>query len=92
MQTIKTHAFRKNVVWEIMSYVPSPITFRYNYMFSAVVNRSGRMQYYKAAPGKSRERISRTDFCTAYNASIILGIAPLQKSPGTSIFQIQFFI
>lgn len=92
MQTSETLILKKRVFFDNMRYIPSPIIFSCNQVFSAVVNRSGRMQYYKIVPGKSKERVSRTDFCMAFNTSIILGIKPLQTNPGTSIFQMEFYV
>lgn len=92
MQTSETLIHKKRVVLDNMKYIPSPINFSCNQIFSAVVNRSGRMQYYRSVPGKNKERISRTEFCMAYNTSIILGIKPLQTDPGTAIFQMIFYV
>lgn len=74
-----------------MRFVPSPIPLRYNYVYSATANQSGRMQYHKIKPGQSKERISRTEFIDAFNTSNILAVRPLpvKESP---VFQLEFYI
>jgi len=74
-----------------MKYVPSPIPLRYNYIYSAAANKSGRMQYYKVTPNKSRERISRTEFIDVFNKANILAIRPVPL-PDTAVIQMEFYI
>jgi len=74
-----------------MIYVPSPISVNYDFSFQAIVNRSGRMQYYRIEPGKNRERIARSDFIAAYNKSRIVALNPLQDSLGNQVFQLEFY-
>lgn len=71
-------------------YVPSPIPIRYHYVYSAIANKSGRMQYYRSKPGVGRERISRTEFIEAFNTSTILGLRPipLEDAP---VIQLEFY-
>lgn len=72
-----------------MSFVPSPISFEYDAAYTALANKSGRMQYYKELKGKVRERIGRNEFITAFNSLPILAVTPIQsKAP---VFQLQFF-
>ncbi|MEM9858690.1 MAG: hypothetical protein AAF843_15125 [Bacteroidota bacterium] len=60
-------------------------------MYTATANESGRMQYHKVIPGKSKERISRAEFIQAYNTLSIIAVRPVQqiKSP---VFQLEFFV
>ena len=72
-------------------FVPSPISFRYNYLYSATANQSGRMQYHKIKPGQSKERISRTEFIEVFNNATILAMRPIQEST-SPVFQLEFYI
>lgn len=72
-------------------FVPSPIDFQYDILYQAMVNRSGRMQYYRTPRGKNRERISRTEFIHAYNHKEITALTPIQARRGTPSFQIEFY-
>lgn len=83
---------KKATFFDNMHYLPSPINFTCNAIYTAIINRSGRMQYYKTIPGVSRERISRIEFCEVYNSQNILGVKPLQTHLGTSVFQMEFYI
>lgn len=83
---------RKATIFDNMRYIPSPIHFSCNAIYTAMINRSGRMQYYKTIPGMSKDRITRTEFCDAYNLKKIVGIKPLQTNLGTSVFQMEFYI
>lgn len=74
-----------------MKYVPSPIPLRFNYIYSAAANKSGRMQYYKVTPGKSKERISRTEFIEVFNKANILAIRPVPLSD-VPVIQMEFYI
>ena len=74
-----------------MRYIPSPIGLRYDLMYSATANPSGRMQYHKVTPGQSKERISRTEFITAYNTLQILAIRPIQEK-SSPVFQLEFYV
>lgn len=75
-----------------MRYIPSPIPLQFNYIYSATVNASGRMQYHRIKPGYNKVRISRTEFIKAYNDAQILAINPLQQRGQESIFQFEFYI
>ena len=75
-----------------MKYVPSPIPVQYSYMLSATANKSGRMQYHKVKPGRSKDRISRTEFIATYNTANIIAMRPLQNRQNTSVFQFEFYI
>lgn len=75
-----------------MKYVPSPIPIKYDYMYSATANKSGRMQYHKVRPGLSKMRISRTEFIKAYNESPIVALRPIQQRGQDAVFQLEFYI
>ncbi len=75
-----------------MKYIPSPIPIRYNYMYSATSNKSGRMQYHKTKPGVSKIRISRSEFIRAFNDLAILAVNPLQQRGQEMIFQLEFYV
>jgi hypothetical protein len=75
-----------------MKYIPSPVPLQYNYVYSAITNGSGRMQYYRITPGMSKTRISRAEFIRIYNESPILAITPLPLRGQDSLFQFEFYI
>jgi len=75
-----------------MKYVPSPIQVPYKVMYQALVNKSGRMQYYKQETGKNRIRIGRQDFIYAYNQSDIIAMKPLKTNLSNSVFQLEFYV
>lgn len=75
-----------------MRYIPSPIPIRYELVFSATANASGRMQYHKIKPGISKLRISRSEFIKAYNDCPIIAIRPLQQPKQEAIFEFEFYI
>lgn len=75
-----------------MRYIPSPIPLKFDFIYTATANPSGRMQYHRVRPGYSKLRISRTEFIKAYNDSSILAITPLQLQGQDSIFQFEFYV
>ena len=75
-----------------MRYIPSPITIQYDLVYSAIANKSGRMQYHKIKPGHSKVRISRTEFIRAYNSIQMVAVKPIQTQGNQSDFQIEFYI
>lgn len=75
-----------------MRYIPSPIPLRYEFVYSATANKSGRMQYHKIKPGYSKLRISRTEFIKAYNTAQIVAMKPLQTSGNETDFQIELYV
>lgn len=75
-----------------MRYVPSPIAVRFDTVFTATANPSGRMQYHKIKPGQSKLRISRSEFIRAYNDSNILAIRPIQQPRQENIFEFEFYV
>jgi hypothetical protein len=75
-----------------MRYIPSPIPLRYEFVFTATANQSGRMQYHKIKPGHSKQRISRQEFIKAYNDSAIVAINPLQLKGQDGVFQFEFYV
>lgn len=74
-----------------MRYVPSPIKMRYSNVYSATANSSGRMQYHKIIPGKSKVRITRTEFIEAFNTLEILAVRPIQDK-NSPVFQLEFYV
>jgi hypothetical protein len=75
-----------------MKYIPSPISLKYDFMYMATANKSGRMQYHKVRPGISKLRISRTEFIKAYNNSTILALHPVQIRDQEVVFQLEFYV
>jgi len=61
-------------------------------MYSAMANKSGRMQYHKIQPGYSKLRISRTEFIKAYNAAAMIAINPIPVHGNETDFQIEFYV
>ena len=75
-----------------MRYIPSPIPIQFDLVYSAIANKSGRMQYHKIKPGHSKVRISRTEFIKAYNSIQMLAVKPIQLRGNETDFQIEFYI
>lgn len=75
-----------------LKFIPSPVPLRYEYIFTATANKSGRMQYHRIRPGHTRLRISRSDFIRAYNELEILAIRPLQIRENDIAFQLEFYV
>ena len=75
-----------------MKYIPSPIPLKYDYLYSATSNKSGRMQYHCVKPGVSKVRISRSQFIKAYNDSPIIAINPMQLRGQENAFQLEFYV
>jgi hypothetical protein len=75
-----------------MRYIPSPIPLRFEYVYTATANQSGRMQYHRVKPGYSKLRISRQEFIKAYNDAQILAINPLQLKGQDGVFQFEFYV
>ncbi len=75
-----------------MRYVPSPIPVHCEWVYSAVANKSGRMQYHKIKPGKSKVRISRSEFIRIFNDSQIIALRPLQMNGNETDFQLEFYV
>lgn len=70
-------------------YIPSPIGFVYDTVYSALANQSGRMQYYKEEKNEGRIRIARNEFISAYNSLEIIAVKPIQAP--ASVFQLTFY-
>lgn len=75
-----------------MKYIPSPIPIRYEYMYSATANKSGRMQYHKIRPGVSKLRISRSEYIRAYNDMTIIALHPVPIRGQEAVFQLEFYV
>jgi hypothetical protein len=76
----------------MLPFIPSPVDFEYDSVFRAVVNKSGRMQYYKARKGKKQQRISKNEFSSIYNKSRIIAIKPIQDSTDASPIQLEVYV
>jgi hypothetical protein len=76
----------------VMRYIPSPTPIKFEYMYSATANKSGRMQYHKVRPGVSKIRISRTEFIKAFNDLAIIAVNPIQQRGQDIVFQLEFFV
>ena len=76
----------------MLAFIPSPINFEYDSIFRAVINKSGRMQYYKIKKGKKRERISKGEFSDIYNHSNIVAIKPIQNDSNLGPIQMDIFV
>ncbi|HEY5692437.1 MAG TPA: hypothetical protein VIS49_13340 [Cyclobacteriaceae bacterium] len=74
-----------------MKFVPSPIPVQFRVLFSATANKSGRMQYHKVIPGRSKTRIARNEFIEAYNKESIIAVKPIQDARNTGVFQFEFY-
>lgn len=75
-----------------MRYVPSPIPIKFDFVYSATANKSGRMQYHKIRPGVSKLRISRTEFIRIYNESQIVALRPIPERGQENVFQLEFYV
>ncbi len=75
-----------------LSYVPSPIEFDFDIVYSAITNLSGRMQYYKSLKGKSRLRISKNEFARIYNHSKIIAVKPIQEEGENGYIQMDIYV
>ncbi|MFN6089961.1 MAG: hypothetical protein ACK5YS_00665 [bacterium] len=75
-----------------MKYIPSPTPIKYDYMYSATANKSGRMQYHKVRPGVSKLRISRSEFIKAFNDLPLIAFNPIQQRGQDIVFQLEFFV
>ncbi len=82
----------KRIADATMRFVPSPIPIRFDYMYSATVNRSGRMQYHKIRPGLSKLRISRTEFIKVYNDGQMVALRPIPQRGDDAVFQLEFYV
>jgi len=77
---------------QTLNYIPSPIEFDYDFVYSAITNPSGRMQYYKALKGKIRTRISKGEFAKIYNHSKIIAVKPIQEKKKNGIIQMDIYV
>lgn len=74
------------------SFVPSPVKFDFDMIYSAVSNDSGRMQYYKYEKGQKRIRINRKEFTDIYNHGKIIAVRPIQDNTEMGTVQMDIFI
>ncbi len=75
-----------------MRYIPSPIPIKFDCIYSATANPSGRMQYHRIKPGESKLRISRIEFIKAYNDKQIVAMKPLPLAGQDAVFQFEFYV
>lgn len=75
-----------------MRYIPSPIPIKFEMVYTATANPSGRMQYHKIKPGQSKLRISRSEFIRSYNDLPIVAIRPLQLPKQDTVFEFEFYV
>jgi hypothetical protein len=75
-----------------MRYVPSPVPVSCEWVYTAIANKSGRMQYHKIKPGKSKLRISRSEFIRTFNSAPIIAMRPLQVNGNDTDFQMEFYV
>ena len=75
-----------------MRYIPSPIPIQYQFVYSSMANKSGRMQYHKIKPGISKLRISRNEFIKAFNSAHIIAMRPIQITGNDTDFQFEFYV
>ncbi len=71
----------------MLPYIPSPVSFEYDSLFRAVLNPSGRMQYYFVKKNQKQQRITKSEFSKIYNNANIIAIKPIQDA--SNIFPIQ---
>ena len=76
----------------MLHFIPSPIEFEYDSVYRAIVNKSGRMQYYRIDKGRKRERITRSEFSKMYNSSNIIAIRPIQNDSPLLPLQMDIYI
>lgn len=74
------------------TFIPSPVEFEYESIFRAVINKSGRMQYYRIKRGKKRVRINRGQFSDVYNKSEIIAIRPIQNDSSMAPIQMDIYV
>jgi|AVFP01.1.fsa_nt_gi hypothetical protein len=75
----------------MLPFIPSPIEFDYDSLFRAVINKSGRMQYYHVRKGEKQQRISKNKFSEIYNNSNIIAIKPIQDPAGGCPIQFEVY-
>ena len=75
-----------------MHYIPSPVPIKFDYLFTATANKSGRMQYHRIKPGHSKIRLSRMEYIKAFNSSAILAVKPIQLRGDELMFQLEFYV
>lgn len=73
-------------------FIPSPIDFEYDSLFRAVVNPSGRMQYYHVKKNRKQQRISKNEFSKIYNKSNIIAVKPIQDTSNEYPIQLEVYI
>ena len=73
-------------------FIPSPAPLKFSLIYTATANPSGRMQYHCIRPGHSKERITRTEFITAFNSFDILAMRPIPLEKNQTIFQLEFYV
>ena len=75
----------------MLPYIPSPVNFEYDNLFRAVLNPSGRMQYYYVKKNKKQQRITKSEFSKIYNNANIIAIKPIQDPSNTFPIQMEVY-
>ena len=76
----------------MLPYIPSPVDFEYDSLFRAVLNPSGRMQYYFVKKNNKQQRITKSEFSKIYNNSNIIAIKPIQDPLNAFPIQMEVYI
>ena len=76
----------------MLPYIPSPINFEYDSVFRAVINQSGRMQYYYIKKDQKQQRITKSEFSNIYNSANIIAIKPIQDPKNNFPIQMEVFV
>lgn len=76
----------------MLPFIPSPINFEYDSVFRAVINPSGRMQYYFIKKDSKQQRITKNEFTNIYNNANIIAIKPIQDPEHAFPIQMEVYI
>jgi len=73
-------------------YIPSPVKFEYDSLFKAIINPSGRMQYYYVKRNNKQQRITKNEFSNIYNNANIIAIRPIQDPSNDFPIQMELYV
>lgn len=76
----------------MLPFIPSPVQFEYDSLFRAVINPSGRMQYYFVKKNNKQTRITKNEFSKIYNNAHIIAIKPIQDPSNTFPIQMEVYV
>lgn len=76
----------------MLPYIPSPIQFEYDFLFRAIINPSGRMQYYYVKKNNKQQRITKNEFSKIYNNANIIAIKPIQDPSNAFPIQMEVYV